>query len=413
MQTYLDMEHMELVPDDIRNAPNACYLPHHAVVKQQDSKKKIRVVFNASFKTSNGLSLNDRLLTGPKLQRELWLVLTRWRFFRFVFTTDIVKMFRQIRIHEEDADLQQILWRKDQESRLKDYRLTTVTYGTACAPYLALRTLLQLAEDERERFPLGAKIIEDDTYVDDILAGADTLQQVQKAQHKIRDLLLSGGFPLSKWAVNCKEIHPAGDTSPRHFQEMDGISTLGLTWSPLDDSFSIRVSLLPPNRSTKRSVLSEVSRLFDPLGWIAPIVVIEKIMIQDLWLAEIDWDQDLPHKLSEQWKQFRLTLQDLEAMKIPRWISTCDDNAETTKLIGFCDASKRAYAATVYLHVEGLNGGFHSSLLVAKTKVAPVKTQSIPRLELCGALLLIRLLRAVSTGLNLRPVRYSHGPIRR
>ncbi|KMQ88248.1 bel12-ag transposon polyprotein [Lasius niger] len=216
MQTYLDMGHMELVPDDmVRNDPNSCYLLHHAVVKPHDPLRKIRVVFNALFKTSSGFSLNDRLLPGPKLQAELWLVLTRWRLFRVVFTTDIVKMFRQIRVNPEDTNLQRILWRKDQEHPLKDYRLTTVTYGTTCAPYLALRVLRQLAEDERSRFPLGAKIIESHSYVDDIFAGADTVQQVKKARQELSDILSTGGFPLSKWAVNCSDIHPAGDTPSR------------------------------------------------------------------------------------------------------------------------------------------------------------------------------------------------------
>ncbi|KMQ84336.1 gag-pol protein [Lasius niger] len=308
----------------------------------------------------------------------------------------------QIRVHHEDIDLQRILWRKDQKHPLKDYRLTTVTYGTTCAPYLALRVLRQLAEDDRSCFSLGAKIIESYSYVDDIVAGADTVQQVKKARQELSNILSSGGFPLSKWAANCSDIHPTGDTNPRRFQEVEGVSTLELTWSPVDDAFSLNVTLLPSHTSiTKRSVLSEVSRLFYPLGWIAPVVIIGKIMIQDLWIAGINWDQTLPPELSEKWVQFRTTLPELETLKISRWVSVCDSNTATIKLISFCDASKQAYAAAVYLRATGSNRSVYSNLLVAKTKVTPVKTQSIPRLELCGAVLLTRLIKTVCTKLNL------------
>lgn len=264
----------------------------------------------------------------------------------------------------------------------------------------------QLAEDERSRFPLGAKIIESHSYVDDIFAGADTVQQVKKARQELSDILSTGGFPLSKWAVNCSDIYPAGDTNPRHFQEVEGVNTLGLTWSPINDAFSLNVNLLPSTSITKRSILSEVSRLFDPLGWIAPVVIIGKIMIQDLWIAGIDWDHTLPTELSEKWVRFRTTLPELETLKIPRWVSVCDSNSASIKLIGFCDASKRAYAAAVYLRATGSNGCVYSNLLVAKTKVTPVKTQSVPRLELCGAVLLTRLIKTVRTGLN-----FSRAPI--
>lgn len=113
-------------------------------------------IHNTSFKTCFGFSLNDKLLTGPKLQADLSVVLTRWRFFRVAFTLDIVKMFRQIRVHPEDADWQRLVWRPYPSSELQDFRLATVTYGTACAPYLAIRTLQQQAADGGRRFPLGA-----------------------------------------------------------------------------------------------------------------------------------------------------------------------------------------------------------------------------------------------------------------
>lgn len=145
MNSYLSLGHMEPVPSGEREVCSSYYMPHHAVVKPTDPDGKIRVVFNASFRTTTGVSLNDVLLPGPRLQADLWLILTRWRLHQFAFTTDIVKMFRQIRVHQDDMDLQRTLWRADPAEEVGDFRLTTVTYGTASAPYLAIRTLLQLA----------------------------------------------------------------------------------------------------------------------------------------------------------------------------------------------------------------------------------------------------------------------------
>jgi len=175
-----------------------CYLPHHAVVKKSDPKGKIRVVFNASFRTRDGFSLNDVLLPGPKLQSDLWLVLTRWRMFRFAFSTDIVKMFRQIQVHKEDTDLQRILWRENPSDEVRECRLLTVTYGTISAPYLAIRTLLQLASDEECRFPQGALAVREHTYVDDVLAGGDSLEDALEIKKQTEQMLQAGGFSLSK-----------------------------------------------------------------------------------------------------------------------------------------------------------------------------------------------------------------------
>lgn len=169
---------------------------------------KLRVVFNASFPTSTGASLNDVLLAGPEMQPDLWLILSRWRLHHYAFRTDIIKMFRQIRIHPDDADLQRILWRTDPSARVKDYRLTTVTYGTAPASYLAIRVLFQLADDGDQAFPLGAETLRRQTYVDDNLAGAATLGQALRVRDETVKLLESAGLELSKWAANHKELAP-------------------------------------------------------------------------------------------------------------------------------------------------------------------------------------------------------------
>ncbi|XP_029176360.1 uncharacterized protein LOC114944556 [Nylanderia fulva] len=255
---------MEPVPEAEIKGNGSYYLPHHAVVKTADPSGKIRVVFNASFRTSTGASLNDLLLPGPKLQAELWLILTRWRLFQVAFTTDIVKMFRQVRINREDADLQRIVWRADAESEVRDFRLVTVTYGTTPAPYLAIRTLLQLAEDEESRFPQGASAIRNHTYVDDILAGANTLADALELKLQLEGLLQAGGLHLSKWAATQATLCPEGDQGQRFIATNDNVGALGILWTPTKDTLGLKAvpSFDVTTQPTKRSILSFVAKRY-------------------------------------------------------------------------------------------------------------------------------------------------------
>ncbi|XP_045541884.1 uncharacterized protein LOC123723349 [Papilio machaon] len=147
MREYLTLNHMEPVKERTRNE-RAIYLPHHAVLREDKITTKVRVVFDASSKGSNNISLNDELLIGPPLQEELRSILMRWRMHKICFTADIIKMYRQIRLRKEDTDYHRILWRFSDEEEIQDFRLLTVTFGTACAPYLAIKTLKQVAIDE-------------------------------------------------------------------------------------------------------------------------------------------------------------------------------------------------------------------------------------------------------------------------
>ena len=166
---YESLGHMRKLTSIELHHPNAYYIPHHAVFQQNDLEK-IRVVFNASQVTSSNKSLNNFLFPGPKLQRDITTILTRWRRFAYAFTADITKMFRQILVHPEDALWQRILWRSAPDLPLEEYILQTVTYGTTSAPFLALRVLEQLAREEAHRFPLGAEILQRHMYADDALA---------------------------------------------------------------------------------------------------------------------------------------------------------------------------------------------------------------------------------------------------
>ncbi|KMQ88688.1 hypothetical protein RF55_11778 [Lasius niger] len=279
-------------------------------------------------------------------------------------------MFRQIRVHQADTDLQRILWRSDPAAEIQDFRLTTVTYGTAPAPYLAIRTLLQLAQDEGARFPHGADALRFNTYVDDILAGASSLEAALNVRRQLVELLSAGGFQLSKWAGTHAALCPDGDGLDRLFSGVGSVGTLGVLWSPTTDTLHLKAvpDLASLQTCTKRSVLSDVARFFDPVGWAASVLITAKVFLQDLWTAGLDWDEPLPQGLHVRWKQFTSTLPELGHLTIPRWLGVSGECF--VELHGFSAASTRAYAAVVYLRGTWSDGTTVTRLLVAKTKVA-------------------------------------------
>lgn len=400
MKNYEDLGHMQRIQETsiIQSTPKY-YIPHHHVIKESSSSTKLRVVFDASTKGASGRSLNDILLPGPKLQTDLSSIVMRWRMHRVVFIADIEKMFRQIWVHKDDIDFQRILWRPPGE-KIYDFQLKTVTYGTACAPYLAIRVLRQLANDERCRFPRAAKTLDEYCYVDDILSGSDDVTSCLQLQSELIQLLKSANFTLKKWSSNNERLL---DHLPNDFKETcnfeikddQAIKTLGLHWAPSSDTFGFKIQLREStSKPTKRSVLSDTAKLFDPLGWLAPVVVKAKILFQQLWLVGVAWDEPLTENLATSWLQFRSKLKQLDDIKLRRWINT-SNKTNSIELHGFSDASCSAYAAVVYVRIVDENQIISTSLISAKTKVAPIKQKSLPRLELCGAVLLSQLLTKV------------------
>jgi len=202
-KTYEELNHMAPINSDNSAKERVCYLPHHGVLRPISSTK-LRVVFNGSTFTTAGDCLNRHLLVGSNLLPPLTDVLLRWRRYRYCLTTDVEKMYCQVLVYTNDRDLQRILWRPEGRADVCEYRriLHTVTYGLACAPFLAIRTLHQLAEDERERYP----VMQRDVYMDDILTGSATLAEAKELQKQLIALCTSGGFPIRKWASNSPEL---------------------------------------------------------------------------------------------------------------------------------------------------------------------------------------------------------------
>lgn len=232
LRKYEQLGHMIKVSPALNLSDQTVYIPHHAVIREHSATTHLRVVFNASVPTLNGRSLNDHLL--QKLQGELPSILTQWRQFRYVYTADIAKMYRQILVDQRDLNYQRILWRPASDAPIGDYQLLTVTYGTACAPYLALRVLSQLATDEGSSFPLATPVFQLHTYVDDCVFGADDLPLARQTREQLVSLLGRAGFQLRKWASNnsslLNDIDPKdhGLAQFKTLQTDDALKVLGL-----------------------------------------------------------------------------------------------------------------------------------------------------------------------------------------
>ncbi|XP_075990253.1 uncharacterized protein LOC142985896 [Anticarsia gemmatalis] len=173
---YISLHHMK--PCTVSITPN-CFLPHHGVIKPDSTTTKLRVVFNASATTSTGRSLNHLMACGPNLQKDIQAMILRWRSFEYVYTADIEKFYRQIRIRETDQHFQKIIWRNSVSEPLQEFQLTTVTYGTKSAPFLAMRTIQQLVKDDGGTYPLAATILSNQLYMDDLLGGCHSIEKGQ------------------------------------------------------------------------------------------------------------------------------------------------------------------------------------------------------------------------------------------
>ncbi|KAG8177617.1 hypothetical protein JTE90_019644 [Oedothorax gibbosus] len=211
MQEYIDLKHMTEVPYSQQqlmhqdNGYPGFYLPHHPVFKESTTTS-LRVVYNASQKSANGISLNDSLLTGPNIQEKMANILFRWRLYKVAFTADITKMYRMINVAENHQDCQRIIWRDNNSQPIKHYRLTTVTFGMEPSAFLAIRTLKQLAQDEDDIYPIGCEAIRNDFHIDDLMSGSDNVEDALTKQKQVTAALERGGFTLRKWASNCTPV---------------------------------------------------------------------------------------------------------------------------------------------------------------------------------------------------------------
>ncbi|XP_045459886.1 uncharacterized protein LOC123670435 [Melitaea cinxia] len=314
-------------------------------------------------------------------------------------------MYRQILLHEEDRNLQLILWREDESKPLETYRLNTVTYGFKSASYLSTRCLWQLGEECDD--DLIKTIIQHDFYVDDLITGADEEDTLLYIQKFVVEALRRGCFNLRKYRSNSKAIYQSDVVDSKdNLSISNSLNTLGLGWNSNTDNLHVSIQIPSSNVLTKRFILSSSFKIFDPLGLLSPCIIKPKLLLQLLWTEKLTWDEPVSDHINFEWKIFADNLHCLKSLDIPR--RTLCDSPSSIELHSFSDASQSAYGACLYMRSLDSLGNVTVSLLCGKSKVAPIKPMTIPRLELCAALLSARLVKTTIDSLRYQNVRLIH-----
>ena len=400
--------HAELVPIENMSKPNSevAYLPLHGVEKSTSSTTKLRVVSDASAKSSTGVSLNDTLLPGPSLYPPLTTLLLKFRTYNIAVSADIAKMFWEISVHPEDRDFLRFLVRND-KGQVEDWRMTRVTFGVTSSPFLATASLRQAGLDHADEH-FTAKLIPDTFYVDDFIYRADTKETAFAIFSDLSELLSKRCFNLRKWRSNDKKLlcqipEELREAEPLHLEPApQGCpKTLGLHWDTHTDNLHVSTPAPVDQPLTKRFIASQTAKVYDVLGWFAPTVLKAKHLMQLLWKTNISWDEPIPTEYMGVWNRWSNELKAISTFAIPRKIVQDTRTVQQVQLHGFSDASQLAFGAVVYARHLHSDSSVTVALLMAKTRVAPTKSVSIPRLELCGATLLAQLVTYVAESLNI------------
>lgn len=357
------------------------YIPHHPV-RKESATTPIRIVYDCSCKANkDSPCLNDCLESYPPLMPDLTEILVRFRMYQHAVTADIEKAFLQIELDENDKDVTRFFWLQDStdaESPLITYRFKAVLFGATCSPFILSATLMKHFRDNPS---VTSTELQRNLYVDNVLTSFQDEQSVLQFYEESRKLLSEGGFNLRSWNSNCKELQNIAEQDK--IADTDRlVKILGMRWNTTSDNMLYqKLEITESNEvATKREVLSKSSKIFDPLGLITPVTVKAKLFMQDLWKTKLDWDECFDEKLSHKWKEIESDIEKATEIGIPRMLVDGVMSNETSLHV-FTDASQVAYGACAYLVTSKT-----SMIVMAKNRVAPVKTISLPRLELLGAL---------------------------
>ena len=410
-----------LTEDEVNaNDKPVYYLPHHGVYLPEKKSTPLRVVFDPACQYQ-GVSLNSFLHKGPCLIGNLLGVLLRFREEPIGFIGDISKMYLQIRLPEEDTHVHRYLWRNlDQSKSPTTYALQRVTFGDKPSPDMASFVMLKMAKENQENNRNAATVLSRDRYMDDLIHSCPTPKKAIDTIRELDRVLDTGSFKIKEWLSSSKDVLKAltqesvmeshQDTrsvksdsdSPVDLDGEKGVKTLGVGWDPQADVLSFAVKETKILKYTKRSILSKISRLYDPLGLASAVTIKAKIALQNIWKSkEYDWDDPLPDDMSVLWQELFKEIQCLKGVTFPRCLQP-ENVSGMSQLHLFADASGHAYGAVAYL-LWPTTEGPDVRLISAKARVAPIKQPTIPRLELMAALIASRLAKTIYDEFKIKP----------
>ena len=413
IQGALEKGYAEKVVNTDGKAEDGCvwYLPHHPVVHPRKPDNVI-VVFDCAAKF-RGISLNDSVHQGPDLANKLIGILLCFRQEPVAIMADIEGMFNQVRVHKEDRDVLRFLWWPDNDLTKEPdiFRMTTHLFGGVWSPSCTNFALKRTAEENIENYDIETiRTIDRNFYIDDCLKSVPTEHQAIRLVEQLRSVLSTRGFRLTKFLSNSKKVLKILPNTERSKTvatlDLDNSilpseRALGVLWNTEDDFFTFDSSV-KDNPCTKRGLLSTMSSIYDPMGFVSPFILRAKIIFQSLCRSKIGWDEDIPEELAVQWRRWLDDLPIIATFQIPRCLkNTSLKEPITAQLHHFSDASERGYGAVSYLRLVDRSGQIRCILVMAKSKLAPLKTTTIPRLELAAAVVSVRLDKIIKEHLEL------------
>ena len=386
--------------DDNTNVTH--FLPHRPVIRETALKTKIRPVFDASAKGANNVSLNDCLCVGPNLLEDIPAILARFRVGVVGFTADIKQAFLMIAVSNLDRDALRFLWWKngDPFKEIVVYRHTRVVFGVTSSPFILNLVLKShLENDSYKKGSISETVLKlkKSFYCDDCVASVDSEEEFLKFKADAEKVLMDRKFELRGWIHNGMPVEN-GD----HVR-----SVLGLQWDVTRDVlFCSRSSLDSLNQGvqmTKRGLLSVLSRIYDPCGFLSPALLVLKLLLQESWQRRLGWEEELSPDIKQSFMKWLRYLPELENCVIPRRVHHGVSSLLCCELHIFCDGSAKAYGCCVFLRCS-YNGKISAHLVASKSRVGPIERCTIPRMELLGALIGARLgksiIQALDTKLN-------------
>ena len=385
------------------------YLPHHPVFHPQ-KPDKVRVVFDCAAEYG-GTSLNKELLQGPDLTNNLVGVLTRFREGPVAMMADVEAMFHQVRVRLPDCDSLRFLWWPDNDLSKEpiEYQMLVHLFGSVSSPTCVNFALRQTADDNSEQFdPETVNTVKRNFYVDDCLKSSENEKAAITTAEQLRLLLSKGGFRLTKWLSNSRKVIETIPQSERsklvkeiRFGELPAERALGVLWNIELDTFGFAI-MVKDKPFTRRGILSVVSSVYDPLGFAAPFILLAKEILQSLCRTSMGWDSPIPEEYSKRWEAWLKELPKLENLKIKRCFKPPDfGEVVSAELHHFSDASQRGYGVVSYLLLTNAKEIKHCSFVMGKSRLAPLKTITIPRLELSAAVLATKLDKSIKREIDI------------
>jgi len=416
MNTVIENGYAEEVPalNEEEGNQQVWYISHHGVYHPK-KPNKTRVVFDCSAEFQ-GDSLNKHLLQGPDMTNNLTGVLWRFRKENIAFMCDVEGMFHQVKVNEECRNLLRFLWWEngDTSKQPKEYRMTVHLFGATSSPGCSNFTLKSTANDnEKEIGSAAADFVRDDFYVDDGLKSVPSVGEAVKLIKDVKEMCKRGGFNLHKFVSNNKEVIHSIPIEARA-EDIKNLDldqdflpverALGVQWCIENDSFNFRITL-KDKPCTKRGILSTVSSIFDPRGFVAPVLLEGKKILQEMCKENTGWDDPVPDAVKARWEKWRTDLQHIQDLSVPRCYKPKEiGHVIKAELHHFSDASKKGYGQCSYLRLTDDQYKIHCSFVIGKSRVTPLKTVTIPRLELSAAVISVRVSTQLGKELRLENV---------